>query len=143
MKGACLVTTKTIWKIYKNFIFTLKNNFFFKYLVIVGTKMRTGNKPRNQKVRTRNEPMHQKVRSQNKPRHQKMQTRNKPRHQKMRTRNKPQYQNLVACKKFSGGEMVLGERYWWNCVGRAVLEELLCLHCFHIRVGNTESGFHF
>ena len=38
MKGACLVTPKTIWKFSKKIIFTLKSEFFFKFLVIVGTK---------------------------------------------------------------------------------------------------------
>ena len=38
MKGASLWTNRTIWKFSKNFIFTLKNDFFFKFLVIVGTK---------------------------------------------------------------------------------------------------------
>ena len=38
MKGTCLVTTDTMWKFSRKFIFTLKNEFFFKFLVIVGTK---------------------------------------------------------------------------------------------------------
>ena len=38
MKVACLVTPKTIWKFSKKIIFTLKSEFFFKFLVIVGTK---------------------------------------------------------------------------------------------------------
>ena len=38
MKVACLVTTNTILNISKNYIFTLKNDFFFKFLIIVGTK---------------------------------------------------------------------------------------------------------
>ena len=32
------MTTKTIWKFPKNIIFTLKNDFFLKFLLIVGTK---------------------------------------------------------------------------------------------------------
>ena len=38
MKGACLVTTKTMWKFSKKFIFTLKNEFSIKVFVIVGTR---------------------------------------------------------------------------------------------------------
>ena len=38
MQGACLSTKETIWKNSKSFIFTLKNYFFSKFLVIVGTK---------------------------------------------------------------------------------------------------------
>ena len=38
MKGACLWSKETIWKISKNFIFTQKNEFSFKFLVIVSTK---------------------------------------------------------------------------------------------------------
>ena len=40
MKGACLVTTRTKWEILKSFIFTLRIEFFFKFLVIRTKKRR-------------------------------------------------------------------------------------------------------
>ena len=89
-----LVTPKTQKKNSKNFFFTLKNWFFWKFLVLVGTqKWSPGTNLGTQNLSTRNKPCTQSNGTRNKPGTQVNGTRNKPGTQSNGTRNKPRHPN--------------------------------------------------